>query len=328
VRTRPALSMTLALVALVALVALGACARATTATTGPPAQNAGSAPQAVVAQATPSPAPTCANALASAPPPAAMPTPGQMPAGSTMATIQKRGRLIVGVAQDQLLFGYLNPFDGQIEGFDVDVARQVAQAIFGDATKIQFQALTVAQRIPALQNGSVDMVADTFTITCARRSMIDFSSIYYDAGQRVLVPSDSTATGIQDLGGKKVCATAGSTSIANIQAAAAKPVPVALANDTDCLVALQEGTVDAISTDDAVLAGLAAQDPYAKIVGPRISDEPYGLGIPLGHTDFTSFVNGVLQEMRTNGTWTALYNKWLTKSLGPVPAPPAPAYTG
>jgi polar amino acid transport system substrate-binding protein len=318
-----------ALALIVALVALAACTRATTATTGssPKAQAPASAPQALAAQATSSPAPTCANALASAPPPATMPTPGQMPAGSTMATIQKRGRLIVGVAQDQLLFGYLNPFDGQIEGFDVDVARQVAQAIFGDATKIQFQALTVAQRIPALQNGSVDMVADTFTITCARRSQIDFSSVYYDAGQRVLVPSNSTATGIQDLGGKKVCATAGSTSIINLQNAASKPQRVALANDTDCLVALQEGTVDAISTDDAVLAGLAAQDPYTKIVGARFSDEPYGLGIPLGHSDFTSFVNGVLQQMRTNGTWTALYNKWL-KSLGPAPAPPTPAYTG
>lgn len=327
-RIRPTLTQAVALtMALLVLAVLAACTRSTTATTSPPAGNAGPAPRAVVAQATPPPAPTCANALASTPPPATMPAPGQMPAGSTMAAIQKRGRLIVGVAQDQLLFGYLDPFNGQIEGFDADVAHQVAQAIFGDPTKVQFQALTVAQRIPALQNGLVDMVADVFTITCARRSMIDFSTVYYDAGQRVLVPSNSTATGIQDLGGKKVCATAGSTDIAVIRAAASKPIPVALANDTDCLVALQEGTVDAISTDDAVLAGLAAQDPYTKIVGPRISDDPYGIGIPLGHSDFTSFVNGVLQQMRTNGTWTALYNKWLT-SLGPAPAPPAPAYTG
>jgi len=142
----------------------------------------------------------------------------------------------------------------------------------------------------------------------------------------VLVRKDSTARGIQDLGGKKVCATTASTSIDHIAQAPSKPTPYPLADFTDCLVAFQNGEVDAIATDDAILAGLAAQDPYAKIIGDRFSDEPYGLGIALNHPEFTRFVNGVLDQMRANGTWTRLYNHWLTPLGTPPPNPPAPAY--
>ena len=133
--------------------------------------------------------------------------------------------------------------------------------------------------------------------------------------------------GIQDLGGKKVCATTGSTSIDHIAQAASKPIPYPLADFTDCLVAFQNGEVDAIATDDAILAGLAAQDPYAKIIGDRFSDEPYGIGIALDHPEFTRFVNGVLDQMRANGTWAKLYTQWLVPSLSStVPPPPAPVY--
>jgi polar amino acid transport system substrate-binding protein len=306
---------------LLALGILGACTAPTrTATSAPPA--------AAVAQATPSPsAATCTNPTASLRPPAAMPAPGQMPAGSYMRTIQDRGRLIAGVSSDTLLFGFLNPLDGNIEGFDIDVLHQIAQAIFGDPTKIEYRAITTADRIPKILDGSVDIVGRTFTINCARRAQVDFSSVYFDAGQRVLVRKDSTAKGIQDLGGKKVCATTGSTSIDHITQAASKPIPYPLADFTDCLVAFQNGEVDAISTDDAILAGLKKQDPYATIIGDRFSDEPYGLGIALNHPEFTRFVNGVLDQMRANGTWAALYNTWLVPSLTKtVPAPPPAAY--
>jgi len=223
---------------------------------------------------------------------------------------------------------HLNPFSGQIEGFDIDVLHQIAQAIFGDPGKIEYQAITTADRIPKIQDGSVDIVGRTFTITCARRKDVDFSSVYFDAGQRVLVRKDSTARGIQDLGGKKVCATKGSTSIDHIAQAASKPIPYPLADFTDCLVAFQNGEVDAISTDDAILAGLKAQDPYAMFVGDRFSDEPYGLGIALNHPEFTRFVNGVLDRMRADGTWRAIYARWPGQIVHPTPAPPTPHYAG
>jgi polar amino acid transport system substrate-binding protein len=311
---------TAGLLAVLALALLAGCSGAT--------RTAASAPQAAVAQATPAPpAATCGNPVASLRPPAALPAPGQMPAGSYMRTIQDRGRLVAGVSQDTLLFGFLDPFDGQIKGFDIDVLHQIAQAIFGDPNKIEYRAITTAERIPKILDGSVDIVGRTFTINCARRAQVDFSSVYFDAGQRVLVRRDSTARGIQDLGGKKVCATTGSTSIDHISQAASKPIPYPLADFTDCLVAFQNGEVDAISTDDAILAGLKAQDPYAKFVGDRFSDEPYGLGIALNHPEFTRFVNGVLDQMRANGTWANLYRTWLVPSLSTsAPAPPAAAY--
>jgi len=311
---------TAGLLAVAVLALLAACGGSTRTTAV--------APQALVAQVTPSPPPaTCGNPVASLRPPAALPAPGQMPAGSYLRAIQDRGRLVAGVSQDTLLFGFLNPLDGQIEGFDIDVLHQIAQAIFGDPSKIEYRAITTADRIPKILDDSVDIVGRTFTITCARRAQVDFSSVYFDAGQRVLVRKDSTARGIQDLGSKKVCATKGSTSIDHIAQAASKPIPYPLADFTDCLVAFQNSEVDAISTDDAILAGLAKQDPYAKIIGDRFSDEPYGLGIALKHPEFTRFVNGVLDQMRANGTWASLYNTWLVPSLTKsAPAPPAAAY--
>jgi polar amino acid transport system substrate-binding protein len=255
--------------------------------------------------------------------PSALPPPGAMPAGSTMAAIAARGRLIVGVNQNTYLFGFRDATSGQIVGFDVDIARAVAQAIFGDPNRIQLVATTSAQRIPYLQNRTVDLVANTMTINCERWKQVSFSTQYYDAGQRVLVPRSSPAKGIADLGGKKVCAAAGSTSIRNIAAAAAKPVPVAVDDWTDCLVLLQQGQVDAISTDDTILAGLAAQDPTTHLVGDRFTSEPYGLAVNQQSADFVRFVNAVLARMRSDGTWSAIYAKWLG---APAPAPPAARY--
>jgi polar amino acid transport system substrate-binding protein len=253
-----------------------------------------------------------------------LPAPGKMPAGSYLEKIYKRGRLVLGTSQDTLLFSSRNAFTGRVEGFDVDMGRQIAQAIFGDPDKIQIKVIAYDQRVPLAHAGAVDLVADTMTMNCARWKDVNFSSVYYDAGQKVLVSSASTAKGIDDLGGKKVCAAVGSTSLDNIAKVAAKPVPVGRPGFADCLVAFQQNEVDAISTDDTILAGLAAQDPYAKVVGPRFTDEPYGMAMPQDD-DFTRFVNAVLAKNRANGTWAATYKKWLGK-LGPAPAPPTPEY--
>src|SRR5262249_19747594 len=158
-----------------------------------------------------------------------------------------------------------------------------------------------AQRIPVVNDGTVDLVAHTMTINCARLQQVSFSTVYYEAGQRVLVNRTSTARGMADLGGKKVCAAAGSTSIQNIQAAAAKPVPVSVQDWTDCLVLLQQGQVEAASTDDTILLGMAQQDPNTQLVGPRFTSEPYGLAIAKSAPELLRFVNGVLDRMRADG---------------------------
>lgn len=281
---------------------------------------AGSGP----AGSTVSAAAACENPVASYAPDGPLPGPGALPAGSTMAAIRDRGSLVVGVSADTLQLGARNPLTGQIEGFDIDVLHQVSTAIFGDPNRLQFRVITSGQRLEALENGEVDIVARAFTINCERWETIAFSSEYYHAGQKVLVTRDSEAQGIADLAGQRVCAPDGTTTLERLQEYPdIEAVPAT--THTGCLALFQQGKVDAITGDDTILAGFAAQDPYAKVVGQAISDEPYGLGIPAANVDMVKFVNGVLEQMRTDGTWTALYDEWLGV-LGPAPAPPVAVY--
>jgi polar amino acid transport system substrate-binding protein len=245
-----------------------------------------------------------------------------MPARSFMAAIGQHRRLVAGVDQNTWLLSYFNPLDGKLEGFEIDLLRELARAIFGNPNAITFKAVTTDERIGAVQSGSVDVVASAMTITCTRKKQVDFSTVYFDAGQRVLVPSDSTARGIADLGGKRVCATKGSTSIDNLPIANPRAIPYPVAQRTDCLVRLQQGAVDAITSDDSILLGYRAQDPNTKLVGPSFSYQPYGMAISKTHPDFVGFVNGVLDRMRADGTWTRIYAHW----LGRAPAPPRPHY--
>jgi polar amino acid transport system substrate-binding protein len=272
---------------------------------------------------------TCPNLKASLRPPATMPAPGSMPAGSYMQAIRRRGYLRAGVNAGLLNFGYLDPKSGQIEGFEIDLVRQLAQTIFGDTSPSHYRlvALTVPQRIPFVQDGKVDVVVDAVTITCDRKKDVDFSTVYYDAQQRVLVASNSSATNITSLTGQPVCASAQSTPIQVMNALPAPPRPVGMPQAIDCLVALQQGTIPAISTDDSILLGFKAQDPNTKIIGSSLADVPYGMAISRAHPDFVRFVNGVLAELRANGTWRRLYDKWLGR-LGSNPTIPAAQYDG
>jgi polar amino acid transport system substrate-binding protein len=256
-----------------------------------------------------------------------MPAPGKMPAGSFMAAIHRRGYLIAGVNAGLLDFGYLNPGTGKIEGFEIDLVREIARAIFGNPNAVRFVALTVTQREPFVEQGNADIVVDAVTMTCARAQKVDFSTEYYDAKQRVLVPSTSPAKSIADLAGKKVCASAGSTPIYVMQHLPYHLVTVSATQAIDCLVALQQGRVDAISTDSSILLGFQAQDPNTKIVGSSLADVPYGAEINKAHPEFVRFVNGVLAELRANGTWSRLYSQWLHQ-FGATPAPPQPRYDG
>ena len=249
--------------------------------------------------------------------------PPQVTSGSFMAKIRARGYLIAGVDQSTYHFGFLSPLSGQIEGFDIDMIQAVAKAIFGAPGHVRFKAISDAQRIPDVTSGAVDIVAHTMTITCDRLQQVDFSSVYFEAHQRVLVLKNSTATSLADLHGQKVCATTGSDSIARIQAVRAIPVPVTYW--TDCLVQLQQGDVAAISTDDSILDGLAAQDPWTKVIGPNITNEPYGLAISKQHPDFVRFVNAVLQQLRTDGQWAVSYTNWVGT---PAAKPPVAQYGG
>ncbi len=285
-------------------------------------------PPPVAAASSASPTVRCQNPTASLRPPAALPTPGVMPAGSDMARIARRGYLIAGVDQNTLLLSYFNPVDGQIEGFEIDMLRQIAQAIFGNPNAIRFKAVTTAERISAVRSGRVDVVADAMTITCDRRRQVDFSTVYFDAAQRILVPSDSRARSGADLSGHRVCATAGSTSLGQLEQTYPHTVAYTVPQRTDCLVALQLGHVDAITSDDSILLGFQAQDPFTKLIGPHFAPEPYGIAIAQTHPDLVRFVNGVLAQMRSDGRWRALYKRWLGRVSTSIPNPPSAAYSG
>jgi polar amino acid transport system substrate-binding protein len=248
-----------------------------------------------------------------------------MPPGSTMATIAERGRLIVGVDQNTRPFGFRDPSTGQLEGFDIDVAREIARAIFGDPNRIDPRVVEARHREDALKSGEVDVVVRTYSITCDRKEIVAFSTTYFNANQKILAVKGSGIDSAAALAGKRVCAATGTTSLKALLALESKPKVFGVTSWTDCLVMLQQGQVDAISTDDAVLAGLKEQDPNVEVVGDSIAVEPYGIGIKKENEDLVRFVNGVLDEMRADGTWNDLYDKDLL-ALGPSPGPPMPRY--
>lgn len=257
-----------------------------------------------------------------------LPNPGEMPTGTSMAKIQDRGRLIVGVSADTLQFGARDPITGIIEGFDIDILTEVNKAIFGEnPPPMEFRVMTYAQRLPSLENEDVDLVAHTMTINCNRWLRIAFSTEYYRAGQKVLVKRD-TVSSVDDLEpGARVCVVAGGTAF---ELVTTDPNYGALevvdrADITDCLVEFQQGSVDAIISDDTVLVGFAAQDPYAEVVGDPFSEEPYGIGVNTNQVDLVQFVNGVLGEIRANGRWSEIHEQWVgSPPDGPlVGAPPA-----
>jgi polar amino acid transport system substrate-binding protein len=257
-----------------------------------------------------------------------LPAPGNLPTGSTMAEIRDRGFLIAGVSGDSYLLASRNPLNGVIEGFDIDMVNQVAAAIFGTAKgHVQLRVISAADRIPLLEAGEVDIVARNMTINCVRWTQIAFSAEYFHSGQKILVQKGSGITKVADLSGKRACAPAGTTSLDQIQDVAPDAIPVTAVNHTGCLLKFQNGETDAITGDDTVLAGLAAQDPYAEVVtGEALTDEPYGIGVNSDNVDLVRFINGVLERMRADGSWQASYQKWLKPSLKVDATQPTPIY--
>ncbi|GGK52099.1 glutamate ABC transporter substrate-binding protein [Nocardia camponoti] len=245
--------------------------------------------------------------------------------GPRIDAIRARGRLVVGLDAGSNLFSFRDPLSGRIVGFDADIAREVARDILGDPDAIEYRSLASEERELALVNHTVDIVAKTMTITCERRTKVAFSTVYLRAAQRILAVQNSGIAGIDDLAGKRVCVARGTTSLDTLRREQPAAIVLTVPTWADCLVVLQQRQVDAVSTDDSILAGLAAQDPYTRLVGAEISSEPYGIGIPKGDDDLVRFVNSTLERIRADGTWSSIYRRWLS-TLGSPPAPPTPAY--
>ncbi|GAB3886272.1 glutamate ABC transporter substrate-binding protein [Terrabacter terrigena] len=311
------------------LAALAGCSGVTYAETPLPTT---AAPKPTTAAPAPS-AQTCSNATQSYDPLPSLPSRADV-TDQKMRALLTKGFITVGVSADTYLFGARDPFTSRLEGFDIDIAHAVAKAIFGDPNKVQFRVITAAERLKLLQAKEVDMVARNMSMTCDRWDDIAFSAEYYRSGQKVLVGKnlpDAANLALTDLKGKKVCAPTGTTSLTKLEQVAQQtsggPEVVTAPNHTGCLVLFQQGKADAITGDDTVLAGLAAQDPNTVVTKAKaITVEPYGLGFNKADTYLARYVNRVIADLEADGEWKAIYNRWLAAPLGPAPAPPAPVY--
>ncbi|WP_234046128.1 glutamate ABC transporter substrate-binding protein [Streptomyces adelaidensis] len=247
--------------------------------------------------------------------------------GDAIERIRKNDFITIGVDQNSYRWGYRDPNNtdekAELEGFDIDIAHRIAEKILGDPKKVRFKAVPTIQRIPALQDGKVDMVVRTMTISCDRMEQVAFSQPYFETGQQVLAPKSSTVKGYdKTLTGKKVCVASGSTALGRLEddedAGKAFVTPadiVKVPNQLDCLVRLQLGEADAVITDGALAASQAAQDPTVELTGEPFTTEYYGVAMNLEADDLVRQVNQVLVDYLKDG-WQTSYDKWLSPTLG------------
>ncbi len=241
------------------------------------------------------------------------------PAGSTMARLQREGTIAIGVKYDVPPFGFKNPQSGRVEGFDVDLGRRIAADL---GVRPKFIEAVSDNRIPFLKDGTADLILSTMTITAERDEEIDFSEPYFIARGRVLVKDDSDIAGVDDLAGKKVCTALGSTYADTLKKQAPRADLRLVDSYSECLELIQNGAVEAVSTDDVILTGMVIQDDTLKLVGEPLTTEPYGAGIKEGDTAFQRFVSDVVEAWKRDGGWAAAYQKWVGRYTGEKQDPP------
>jgi glutamate transport system substrate-binding protein len=242
-------------------------------------------------------------------------------AGSSMARFQEEGTITVGVKYDQPGFGLQNPTTGEVEGFDVEIAELIADAL---GVEVEFVESVSRNREPFLQNGTVDIVVATYTINDARKQVIDFAGPYFVAQQDIMVRADDDSIeSVEDLNGKNVCTVTGSTSATNLAAAAPQANVTMLDTYSQCADAMGDGRVEAVTTDNTILAGLVqASDGAYKLIEAPFSDEPYGIGLPKDDDDLRDFINDVLEESFEDGSWAEAFESTLGELGLDTPEPP------
>lgn len=247
----------------------------------------------------------------------------EFPAGSTMAKLADKGSITIGTKFDQPLFGLRGP-SGEPEGFDVEIGKIVAAKLGIEPDKIKWVEAVSANREPFIQDGKVDIVVATYTINDERKQVVDFAGPYFIAGQTILVKKDNNEiNGPDDLAGKTVCSVEGSTPAANIEANYPDTKLELTDAYSNCLEPLRNDQVDAITTDNVILAGFVDQNPDEfKLAGEPFTEEPYGIGLKKGDTKFRNFINDTLEEAYEDGSWAEAWEGTAGKVLE-TPEPPA-----
>ncbi|MCX4988016.1 MULTISPECIES: glutamate ABC transporter substrate-binding protein [unclassified Streptomyces] len=222
------------------------------------------------------------------------------------------GKIKVGIKYDQPGLGLKQP-DGSFAGFDVDVATYVAKQLGYKPDQIEFVETKSADRENALARGDVKFIAATYSITDERKQKVDFAGPYLLAHQDLLVKADSDINKGTDLNGKKLCSVTGSTSAQNVKDTIAPKANLRkYSGYSECIAGLQSGAVDAVTTDDSILAGFAAQDKYKgqfKLAGLKLSNENYGIGVKKGDAELEKKINAALTKMVADGDWKTAVDK-------------------
>lgn len=249
----------------------------------------------------------------------------KFPADSYMAKIVQRGKLIAGVRFDVPLMAFQNPKTGEMEGFEVDYAHDIAKTLFGDPSKIEFKQITTPTRIPLLQEGVVDVVIATLTITRARMEQIDFSHVYLVTDHAAMVHEGSPLQKLEELAGKDIIVTKGGTVERNLRAKYPTSNLVLLETSGDAFQALQSRRGDVwVSDENIVRAFFKARGTGFRLLPGELAPENLGMGIQKGHPEFVEFVNKVISDSKTSGRWKEL---WKANQGDPVPEPPQDAPT-
>ncbi|WP_404833645.1 transporter substrate-binding domain-containing protein [Bacillus atrophaeus] len=231
---------------------------------------------------------------------------------NTLEAIKDNDKIVFGVKTDTRLFGLKNPSSGDIEGFDIDIAKQLAKDIAGDENKAKFKEVTSKTRIPMLQNGDIDAIVATMTITDERKKEVDFSNVYFEAGQSLLVKKGSAIKSVKDLKkGTKVLAVKGSTSSQNIREKAPDATVLEFENYAEAFTALKSGQGEALTTDNAILYGMADENKDYQLTGKTFTDEPYGIAVKKGQSELVKEINASLKKMKSDGRYNEIYKKWI-----------------
>ncbi|WP_106350762.1 glutamate ABC transporter substrate-binding protein [Antricoccus suffuscus] len=244
-------------------------------------------------------------------------------AGTKMEALNKAQSIKIGVKFDQPGLGYKDPSKSGPVGFDIEIAKIVAAKLGIPADKIQWVETVSKNREPFLQNGTVDIVVASYSITDERKQIVGMAGPYYVTGQQLLVRSDDDSIkGPDDLTGKGVCSVTGSTSIKTVEEKyGATPKP--FGTYSECVQALLNKTVDAVTTDGPILLGYAAQDPdKLKVVGDTFSEERYGIGFAKGDTKFCEFLSTTIKDSFKDGSWEQAFKDTLGKAKVDAPKPP------
>ena len=222
----------------------------------------------------------------------------------------------IGVKSDLPAIAYVDTTQpGDLQGFEIDLARGVAKRILGDPDRARLVGVTSENRIPKLLSGEIDLILATMTITPERLAQIDFSNVYYKAGQTLLVNPASKIRSYRDLAGHTVCTAQASTSAATLARVAPAARVVLRPTYGMCYDVLRDGGVDAMSTDDVILLGFAFKDPKFTMLDERFTFEPYGIGLRKNSASLKSAVNDAFKSIRRDGDYDSSYQRWFRQPL-------------